>query len=359
MKNILFTTEHPAPYFDDLFDGISDTFNVDVIYIKDASEEKSWVSFNAKFNGQLANDISTIALVRMIKGADLIIIGGWSSFFHVKAILIGLLTGTKTAVFSDAPNIEQKRHIVRRVQSLLLKVIPLYFIAGREAGRIFAMTYWIKDLKRIKEFPYQSWLPDSVVVDQHITRRKQALSCAIGVVRVFIANRFIERKGYADIVDALQYLQSAGLQNACRFDIAGSGPDFERYQQIFSRDFPQVELHGWIETECYRSLMLGCDIFVHASRFEPYGIPVVDACKCKKRVIATSGVCSAVDAKDAGYSVRLFEPGDGRALGAFLEEAVTERYRLYDTTDVENAEVAFAPHRNLASIQEVLAPVQK
>ena len=359
MKKLLFTTEHPAPYMDDLFDGISETFDVDVVYMEAASEEKNWALFKARFVGHLAQDISTLTLVRMIRETDLFIAGGWSSFFQVKAILIGLLTGTKTAVFSDAPNMDAKRRIVRRVQSVLLKGIPLYFVAGREAGRKFANTYWIKDLDRIKEFPYQSWLPDSGEVNQYTARRKQALSGANEVVRVFIANRFIERKGYADILDALQNLQSAGVMTACHFDIAGNGPDFEHYREIFARDFPQVELHGWIETEDYRRLMLGCDVFVHASKFEPYGIPVVDACKCQKRVIATSGVCAAVDAKDAGCPVRLFEPGDGRALGALLEEAFTERHRLYDATEIETAEVAFAPQLNLASIQEVLAPVQR
>jgi glycosyltransferase involved in cell wall biosynthesis len=342
---------------DDMFDGISDTFEVDVVYMEAASEEKSWASFKAKFVGHLAQDISTIKLVRMIRETDLVIAGGWSRLFHVKAILIGLLTGTKTAVFSDAPNIEAKRRIVRRVQSVLLKRIPLYFIAGREAGRIFAKTYWIEDLNRIKEFPYQSWLPNAGEVDQYTARRKKALLGSNGVVRVFIANRFIERKGYADVLDALQHLQSVGVLHACHFDIAGNGPDIERYREIFARDFPQVELHGWIETEDYHRLMLGCDVFVHASRFEPYGIPVVDACNCQKRVIATSGVCAAVDAKEAGCQVRLFEPGNGRALGALLEEAFTERHRLYDAPKVETSEVFFAPQRNLASIQEVLAQV--
>lgn len=359
LKRLLFTTEHPAPYIDDLFDGISNTYDVAVVYMEALSEEKSWATFKARFVGHLAQDISTMKLVRMIRDSDLVIAGGWSNFFHVKAILIGLLTGTKTAVFSDAPNIEAKRRIVRRVQSILLKRIPLYFIAGREAGRIFANTYWIEDLDRIKEFPYQSWLPDAAKVHQYTARRKQALSGANGVVRVFIANRFIERKGYAEVLDALHYLQSVGVLNAFHFDIAGNGPDLERYREIFVRDFPKVELHGWIETKDYQRLMLSCDVFVHASRFEPYGIPVVDACKCQKRVIATSGVCAAVDADGAGCPVRLFEPGDGHALGALLEETFTERHRLYDATEIETAEVVFAPQRNLASIEEVLVPVQR
>lgn len=344
---------------DDLFDGISDTFDVDVIYMEAASEEKSWGSFKVRYVGHLAQDISTIALVQMIRETDLLIAGGWSNSFHIKAIVIGLLTGTKTAVFSDAPNLEAKRWIVRLVQSVLLRLIPLYFIAGHEAGRIFAKTYWIEARDRIKEFPYQSWLPDPAEVDQHTSRRRQVLSDTNGVLRVFIANRFIERKGYADIIEALWYLQSADMLNAYHFDIAGNGPELTRYREIFARDFPQIELHDWVETEAYRRLMLGCDVFVHASRFEPYGIPVVDACKCKKRVVATSGVCAAVDAKEAGYPVRLFEPGDGRALGELLKDAFTERHRLYEIAEIASAEVAFAPQRNLASIQEILFRVER
>jgi glycosyltransferase involved in cell wall biosynthesis len=359
LKKLLFTTEHPAPYMDELFDGISDAFGVDVVYIQAASEEKNWASFNARFVGHLANDISTIRLVRMIREADLVIVGGWSRFFNVKTLLIGLITGTKTAIFSDAPNIEAKKSIVRFVQSLLLKIVPWYFVTGGEAGRIFAKTYWIDDLDRIKDFPYQSWLPDAEDVDQHIALRAHTLRAPNGLVRVFIANRFIERKGYPDVIEALHYLQSAGVLNAFHFDIAGNGPDFERFREIFLRDFPKVELHGWIEIDDYRRLMLGCDVFVHASRFEPYGLPVIDACNCQKRVIATSGVCAAVDAKNAGYPVLLFEPGDGRTLGALMEQVCTERYRLYHAAKIETGAMVFAPQRNLASLKEVLAPFRE
>ena len=296
----------------------------------------------------------------MIKKADLVVVGGWSSFFHVKSILVGLLiNGARTAVFSDAPNIAEKRLVTRLVQSMLLKCIPLYFISGREAARIFAETYWIKDPKRIKEFPYQSWSPNEVEVASCTVRRKQSLLNPNALVRVFIANRFIERKGYRDLIEALYRLKSAEVLNGFHFDIAGNGPDYELYREIFERDFPQVKLHGWIETEAYRRLMLDCDIFVHASRFEPYGIPVVDACICKKRVIATSGVCAAVDAKHAGYPVQLFETGDSGALAALLLELFNERHRLYHAAATEIVEAVFAPRRNIASIQEVLKPVQR
>lgn len=358
-KRILVTTAHPAPYMDDLFKNISDKFALDVVYMDTASNEKSWASFHTSFPAYFAQKISTKLLFKMIQNSDLIIAGGWASIFNIRLILISIILRKKVAIFSDAPNIDAKKNLVRIVQSLMLKLIPLYFVAGREAGRIFAKTYWIKDRERIKEFPYQSWLPDAAAVSSHKELRKRALSGEEGLLRVFIANRFIQRKGYSDVHTALQYLKSVGLLESFRFDIAGNGPDFDHYEKIFEHNYPQVHLQGWIETDEYRNLMLECDVFVHASSFEPYGIPIVDACNCEKRVIATSGVCAAIDAKDAGYPVQLFSSGNGFELGVLLEGAFKDRHSLNNPTKSNDGRTVFAPIRNLETIEEVLDPSQK
>jgi glycosyltransferase involved in cell wall biosynthesis len=354
-KRILVTTDHPAPYMDDLFERMSDKFFLEVVYMASISKEKSWTSFRAQFPGRVAREISTLTLVKMIRSSDLIIIGGWANFFNIKLILISLILNSKTAIFSDAPNVDTKSHIVRNVQSLMLRLIPFYFVAGREAGRIFAETYSVKDRERIKEFPYQSWLPDPALVNRHKELRKQALASDGSLLRIFIANRFIQRKGYTDVETALKYLKSVDLLKFFRFDIAGNGPDFDCYKKIFERSYPQVNLQGWIETEKYRKLMLECDVFVHASSFEPYGIPVVDACNCEKRVISSSGVCAAIDAKEARYPVQLFSSGAGLELGALLESAFKDRHSIYIRSKSHDGRAVFAPFRNLETIEEVLA----
>lgn len=355
-KNILVTTEHPAPYMDELFSNLSIKYNVSVIYINKKSDEKEWNLFSTNFPGDSAIKVKTVNLSKKIRRSDIVIVGGWFRFFHIKTILISLFMNKKLAFFSDAPNILYKKIWIRMLQSLILRFIPIYFVAGGEAGRLFAKTYWIKDTKKIKSFPYQSWIPDSDIVSIYNERRINCLNARNGKIKLFIANRFIERKGYSDIVKALNFLKNRHLLEFFHIDIAGNGPEFEYYRSLFQQNFPGVILHGWIETEKYRELMLSCDIFIHASRFEPYGIPVIDACNCKKSVIATSGVCAAVDAKSSGYPVQLYPSGDGLELGVLLEQLFIHRDVIYDIAESPDFTKSMAPLRNIASIDEVFDP---
>lgn len=352
---LLISTVHPAPYMDALFASLCAAFDLDVFYVDRDSDEKSWTSFSTLFEGSIIKDMSPFTLYKRMNKSDFILVGGWSHFANVKLILMALVLGKSMAVFSDGPNLEQKSSMIRWVQSIVLNLLPIeFFVSGDKAGKIFADTYFIRDVSRIKNFPYHAWAPDKESLARSKETRQREISEGDTVTRVFVANRFIKRKGYEDIVTALYVLKEREVLERFSFHIAGTGEEFSKYQAIFESSFPMVKLHGWIETEEYQSHMLDCDVFIHASKFEPYGIPVIDACNCEKYIISTEGVCSAVDAKNAGYSVDIFQAGDGRALADSLQRFMLEIGTPVLSRSPAVDEGVFAPKKNIDTLCEAL-----
>jgi glycosyltransferase involved in cell wall biosynthesis len=87
----------------------------------------------------------------------------------------------------------------------------------------------------------------------------------------------------------------------------------------------RVELTGHLEREELAALYRGAACLVFPSRYEGFGLPVVEAMASGTPVVATAtGAVPEV----AGDAAVLVEPGDPAALAAGIEQAIAERDRL-------------------------------
>jgi len=101
------------------------------------------------------------------------------------------------------------------------------------------------------------------------------------------------------------------------------------------------------------ALMAGCDVVCHASRFEPFGMVVVEAMAAGRPVVASdvSGPRESVVEGETGY---LVPPGDAAALAQRLERLLSdpgERTRL-GRNGARRAEQHFDRNRNLQAFHE-------
>jgi hypothetical protein len=147
-----------------------------------------------------------------------------------------------------------------------------------------------------------------------------------GVVRLLFVGRLEERKGidvllnvlpsllakhpqlHVDIVGNDQLASGHGLTYRKLFEAAHSG------QKILSR----VHFHGEVAEAALRGFYQACDVFVAPSRFESFGLILLEAMMFAKPVIA----CRAggmVEVVDEGTSGLLAEPGDAPSLAAAID----------------------------------------
>jgi glycosyltransferase involved in cell wall biosynthesis len=89
----------------------------------------------------------------------------------------------------------------------------------------------------------------------------------------------------------------------------------------------RVDWKGHVETDELATLYRGAAVLVFPSRYEGFGLPVVEAMACGTPVVATTAGAIPEVAGDAAV---LVEPGDPVAFAGGIERALSDRKRLVE-----------------------------
>ena len=127
------------------------------------------------------------------------------------------------------------------------------------------------------------------------------------------------RKGYSSIVEAFSIMSKNNSLNRFKIKIAGNGECFDETKTSLDGLNEDIEFLGWVEPDQYSHLINNCDIYIHASLFEPFGIPPLDAMCRQKLLVASNGVESVSSLLTTGVDGFLFSAGDGKELAHILE----------------------------------------
>lgn len=159
-----------------------------------------------------------------------------------------------------------------------------------------------------------------------------AAAMASDTVRLLFVGRLEERKGIDILLDILPDLLRA--HPALNVDIVGNdtlrGEHGETYSQRFKRIhagtplLSRVRFHGEVPEEALRSFYRDCDIFVAPSRFESFGLILLEAMMFGKPVVA----CRAggmVEVVAEGVTGLLANPGDTDSLRTAIDQLVSDR----------------------------------
>ena len=319
MKRVLLTTAHPATYINSWVQILQRHYAISVVYHKRESLYKKWNNLEP-VAGTYLDTLSLSALLGLVRKHDLVILGGWNKWILLAVIFLKPFYKAKMAVFSDYPQFDGRRSLSYYFKKyFIFKAVDYIFCATESTGQFYAQEYGIQSDK-IKFFPYEFDKATGEDIDGINAQRESALKGGQEKLRIFVANSFIARKGYATIVQALEKLKSDGKTD--RFDmlVAGGGELKEEVTRQILAIKPDVQFVGWLETDQYQDILKKSDVFLHASTFEPFGIPPLDAMCRGKLVICSDGVKSVSSLIENGISGYLFPAGDAEALYAILRD---------------------------------------
>ncbi|WP_417581192.1 glycosyltransferase [Nitrincola sp.] len=214
---------------------------------------------------------------------------------------------------------------------VLTEEMKQHFVAsGREAE---AISVFPNVIERIPELP-------------SYTERLDTAPVRLGFI-----GRLNEEKGLEDLLQAM-----ALLKDSCSLElyVAGSGPDQSAIQKLAGQlgVLEKVHFAGWIED--IAGWLSEIDLAVLPSRYEPFGIVVLEAAAYGCPVISTtvagpaSQICDGVD----GW---LAEPGSPQSLAAKIVTAITNQPQW---PDIRNAAYLRAQHylmsNRLFDFEEIL-----
>lgn len=322
-KNILFTTSHPAPYWDIIYDDIAKSNSIVVYYDRSKDKDKDWKEQN-NVKGKIESKVSFKEKFEDIKKCDFAVLGGWNYKYNLIFMFLLVILRKQFSFFSDVPDEKDITFSIKIFKKIFFFFIPYLFVTGKTGKEHYQKNYGLKDSK-IKIFPYGVNFPDETKVKEKINAKILQIGREKEYkFKLFIANRFLERKGYKTVYEAFKILKEKNLLNKLDIVIAGKGEQFNEYKEKFNNLDSNIQLVGWIEFDEYNKYLEECDIYLHSSYFEPYGIPVIDAMLNGKIVIASNGVMSALDNIENGINGFIYSKFDEKELAHNLENIIVK-----------------------------------
>ena len=328
-KRIFFYNAIPMPHSILLHRKLVEAgYTVDFWYYKGLTKLYPWsqIDEGIHYNIYDNNDWAGFKkIVQQSRQSQLMIITGWHTWVHIYLILYSAFFQKKMALWIDVN--EQKISMYKFWRNyFLLKISRYLFVTGKYGIKIISNQFGIKSSK-MEDFPYVTAVFAESEIKQINCTRVKILENG-EQIRLLISNRFIERKGYNVVIEALKILDPDSLQ---KYDITilGIGPDFDIYKNKFAAIKGNIKLMGWVEYEVYLDYIKNTDVYLHASISEPYGIPPMDAISCGKLVIGSSGVISCMDKIINGINGFIYDKQNAFELSDILTKISLNPDKIY------------------------------
>jgi len=327
-------------------------YEVNFWYYKNLTTLYPWASLKSEVQYNVfKKNIQTIKKIfQQAIRADFIIITGWHTYMHLLLMFLAKCTGKKYALWIDI-SMAQKTYFKTVRNRWLLKMSPYLFITGRVGFKLIQTEYGIT-ANKMRDFPYLTAEFDEHTIKEINNRRRNLISSG-NPIKLLISNRFIDRKGYNIILEVFQMFSSS--INQYEITILGTGPQFEFYEKQIKKINSNIRLSGWVEYQQYLEYLMECDIFLHASLDEPFGIPPMDAMACGKLVIGSSGVISCIDRISNGIDGFIYDKNNPKQLKEILEFAANSRSEIYKMGDkAYSTAKSYTSHYNIDCINQIL-----
>jgi glycogen synthase len=147
------------------------------------------------------------------------------------------------------------------------------------------------------------------------------------LTRILFVGRLEARKGVDTLLESAVTLAASGDEFELRLvgDASSEDPSGLTYRDAFEGEHPElsdrVSFLGRVDDENLRKEYLACDLFVAPSRFESFGLILLEAMMFSKPVVATD-IGGMREIIEDGVSGLLIPPDDSKALVEALHELV-------------------------------------
>ena len=354
MKKVLIVFNHPAPYKVRLFNELSKTFELHVIFErgkakdrqKDFYYENNYRFFNHHIKGISFGKENFISrrIVRHIANRhyDLIVMNGYSTLAEMKTIRY-LKKHNIPYVFMINGGIAKPNELK------IKKTIKTKYISGAKAylspdeNSNNYLTYYGADEKTIYNYPY------STIFEEELTKLPKVEGVRV-FDKVFVSSgQLIKRKNYMSLVKEWKnYPENYGLY------IFGDGPEKRKIQAFIRKNhMKNVVLMGFLPRRKMLDFLNDADVFLFPSNEDIYGHVIHEALSQAIPVISTKKVNAACKLIKDKYNGFLLDKLEGQELKDAIEYCLNNNL----AENSLNSALPYTIEKSANAITEILEEV--
>ena len=360
MKKVLIVFNHPAPYKVRLFNELSKTFDLHVIFErKSASDRSKGFYFEEKYNftthkihgikvGHEGFISSGIKKHLQYNEYDLIIMNGYSHYAEMKAINWMKKWHAPYVLYINGGTIKKESSLKRKIKHHFITRANAYFSPDEESNKY--LVYYGANPKVIYNYPYSTIYEREIV---SVKPNKDELRKELGIKfdKVFVSSgQLIARKNYISLVkEWKKFPGNYGLF------LIGDGKQRKEIEKLIkTENINNVVLTGFLAREKMFKYFQASDAFLFPSKEDIYGHVINEALSQGIPVISTSKVNSAVKLIENWKNGFLLDSLTGSELEKAVNDVLTmEAFSACIQTAKENTIEKMA-ERHVEMINEVM-----
>ena len=300
MKRVLIVFNHPAPYKVRLFNELSKTFDLHVIFERCSNKDRNKsFYFEEKYNftTHRINGIKvgkegfvSCGIKKHLKHNkyDLIIMNGYSHFAEMNAIRWMKKHQVPYILYINGGTIKKESCLKRKIKSYFIAGAKAYFSPDEESNKY--LVHYGAQPERIFAYPY-STIYEHEILNNKPNKDKIRNDLNIKFEKVFVsAGQLIERKNYLALVkEWKKFPENYG------FFLIGDGKQRKEIENLIeTENIKNVVLTGFLSREQMFKYFQASDAFLFPSKEDIYGHVINEALSQGIPVISTEHVNSAI-----------------------------------------------------------------
>jgi len=321
LYDIYWLCDSPSPYNDYLFSKLSNEndINLKVYYQKEKLPSHPWKEPMAQgYSRYFSNNKidRNILSIPFINKKSIFIIGGWNNINYLLLFIILILLRRPYIVWTDTPNIDKSRNFFKKIfRNIVLKTVFYNAIkilgTGIPACKVLHKMGCKKN--KIINFPY--WTELAYNNYQNINNYNNDKK-----INFFSIGRLEKIKGYDIAIKAFADIGKSHNLNNINYFIIGDGKETQLLKLLTKELHIDnvVKFLGWKEPFFIKQKICEWDVFIHPSRFEPYGVVILESMANAKPVIASDKTMAALDRIKHNYNGFIFKCDDINKLAYYI-----------------------------------------
>jgi glycosyltransferase involved in cell wall biosynthesis len=321
MTRLALLTEIPAPFRIALFNALAERLDLRVVFLRERQPSRRYrlhedelrfarrVLPGARFGGGSRWLLLNAGVGRAIRGADVVMVGGWNQPAFWQAAAWAGLRRQRLVVWVESTLRDARPSVGGRAKRVLARRADAFVVPGRAAED------YVRSLVPEAEIVVA---PNAVDVGLFAsqTGERERLREELRLERpcVLYVGRLAPEKGVDVLLEAVRGLDADVV-------VAGSGPDERRLRAVAPAN---VRFLGRLDRDDLPAWYAAVDVLCLPSRSEPWGMTLNEAAAAGLPLVATDAVGAAWDLLEDGQNGFRVPAGDAEALGEALRRLVVD-----------------------------------